>query len=253
MTGLSKISVPVDLKGHTSNERFFTGDDGVVMLDFSKYDEDVYYEAAYGFSKSCNNCGEYIGLRYDPVTKLGSTNLEQCRYAGGFTTHTEVEFLSGKILVADAIPGNWVRAGDVDGSATYNSKLGQQQVIQMMAVRKTAFGPTGNQSLGLYKINDEHYQIIGPGYDLDNDKILLPDGLTEEDSVAGICTDLWAYSIVDWDEWLKAGNDPEALHWDETPVEIKPGRYLFSYHGHETGFEWDAAGPQVFADMTLVR
>ena len=242
-------TVPVDLKGHTSNERFFTGEDGVVRMKFVDWgilppEEEMWIDIEHGFSKSCSKCDGYMGLRYDPKTQTGFVTLEPCTVPKRITTRTEVEFPSGKILVADSIPGNWLKAADLKTSASYNSGLGQSQAIIYYAVRGTAFGPTGNEGLGLYKVADDHYQIISPGYDEDTDAE-ISHGLC----VAGICTDLWAYSIVDYQKWLDAGNEETELGWTETVVSITPGRYRFTYYGRPLE---DTGEMHVYCDMELI-
>jgi hypothetical protein len=244
------ITVPVDLKGHTANERFFTGEDGVVRMKFVDWgilppEEEMFTDIEHGFSKSCSNCGGYIGLLYDKNTKTAATNLPPCRYTEGLITRTEVEFPAGKILVSDSIPGNWTRAGDVMSDVTYNSKLGQSQTIVNYALHNTAFGPTGNEGLGLYKVKDGHYRVINPGYVDDTDEVVEPEGC-----VASICTDLWAYSIVDYQKWLDAGNEDVELNWGESVVEILPGRYRFTYYGRRA--EENYGNYHIYCDMELL-
>ncbi|MET9657873.1 hypothetical protein [Streptomyces sp. NPDC006510] len=139
---------------------------------------------------------------------------EPCPYPDGITTKITIDVPSGKLLVTDDLrPAfNW----DDNAIADYNSTLGQAQAVEAMAAVGCAYGPVGNSCPGLYRTCPDSYIIASPCYD-DDDKPSLP----ESACLANICTDLWAYSIVDLEHWKAKGGDPAKLGWIDV-VDVHP-------------------------------
>jgi hypothetical protein len=220
-----------------------------------------------------------------------------CPLPNGLTTHTTLAVPSGKIIVTDDLRPiyDWREesrddSGLVVRMASYNSVLGQQQVIHAMTAAGCAYGPVRNTSPDLYRTGPDTY-IIASLYDedadWDEDDMNSGDGGTLEvrrvpeaalpgpvggshappealedhvgdvarripspapERLAGICTDLWAYSIADFEDWKSRGGDPTTLGWTRTVVDIRPGVYEFTYHGGEADFDYDAPN-LVFAEI----
>ncbi|MFI1769098.1 hypothetical protein ACH41H_44700 [Streptomyces sp. NPDC020800] len=216
------------------------------VLSFSgKTEAEVYFIAGIpqvsGVAYDCGVCDERPKYR---VTDTAIEVENPCPYPDGLTTEITLEVPSGKIVVTDDLR---LYRYDDTGFASYNSALGQAQAIQAMAAAGCAYGPVGNTCPGLYRTGPDTYVVARPGYDEDDN----PD-LPEDDSLAGIVTDLWAYSIADFEHWKSRGGDPETLGWTETVVDITPGTYRFTHHTGERDFDPDAPGAVVFAHVERI-
>lgn len=177
-----------------------------------------------------------------------------CPMPNGTVTTYTVEFTSGKIIVTDDLRPqfDWRTDGEdhPDITASYNSVLGQQQVIQHMAAQGCAYGPVGNTSPGLYRIANDRYIIANYPQD-DNDEEILPPGVT---LLASICTDLWAYSIADLERYLERGGtvgDENNGFYDDV-IDFPPGVYEFEHLTGVKGFDGHA-DTNVFATIRKVE
>lgn len=195
----------------------------------------------FGIASGCGMCGARpeFSVAGDEVTASTS-----CPCPDGVTSVITLAVPSGRIVVGDDLRPvyNW----DDSEMASYNSALGQKQAVEAMAAAGCAYGPVGNSCPGLYLVGNG-YVIASPGLD-ENDNPLLP----EKDCLAGIVTDLWAYSIADFEDWKARGGDPASLGWSYTIVDVPPGVYEFTHHTGEAGFDHDAEGIVVFAHIRRV-
>lgn len=194
-----------------------------------------------GMVSHCAWCDRLPDLRLteDAVEAEGP-----CPYPDGITTEIEIDVPSGKLLVTDDLRPVFDWAGT---SASYNSVLGQAQAIAAMAELGCAYGPVGNSCPGLYCTGDDSYVIATP-YRGGDGKPALP----ESARLASVVTDLWAYSIADYEHWQKQGGDPGQLGWADTVVHVPPGRYRFTHHTGEKGFRDTTSETTVFADVRRV-
>ncbi|WP_432158566.1 hypothetical protein [Streptomyces sp. bgisy153] len=172
---------------------------------------------------------------------------EPCPYPNGITTQITLEVPSGRLIVTDDLRD--VYHVDFHAGASYNTALGQAQVVQAMAALGCAFGPVGNSSPGLYRTHErDSYLIAAPTYD-DNDRPSLP----EEACLAEIDTALWAYAIADFEDWKAKGGAPgQKLLGKYTVIDVTPGTYKVTHHSGERGFDKYAADTVVFARMERV-
>jgi hypothetical protein len=183
-------------------------------------------------SRNCAVCDER------PRFHLGDRAhvVDPCPYPNGFTTRIVLNVPSGRIIVTDDLRPVYDWRPDM-GMADYNSKLGQSQAVIAMAAVGCAYGPVGNSCPGMYRAGVDSYVIASPDVDWDDDeKPSIPD----DARVASICTDLWAYSIADFEDWKAKGGDPDSLRWTDTVVDVTPGVYRFTHHTGERGFDHDA-------------
>lgn len=201
----------------------------------------------------CSDCGEHIG--YHVVDGFVQPKNEPCDApAEGYRTEIFLKVPSGKMVVADSLShwGYWVDTEvNVDGVqwdakriaempnpwvgkfASYNSAKGQSQVVEAHAEIGCAYGPVGNSCPGIYK-NPQ-----GVGYVIAN--LSEDDEALYGESLASVCTDLWAYSIVDYDDFFAHGGTEEDLRSLDV-MEVEPGTYKFVHHTGERGFndeEWE--------------
>lgn len=224
----------------------------------------VFYRASHGIGPycprldydRCGTCDARLTLRFgdDEITVT-----EPCPYPDGITTTITLAVPSGKLIVTDDLRPvyDWRDRdrNDPEGMAGYNSSLGQHQAILTMAAAGCAYGPVGNSCPGLYLTGEGTYVIASAGYDEDADQEVRPDGWLR---LAGVITDLWAYSIADYEDWKARGGDGARFArqepgWDWDLVSVPPGTYQFTHHTGERSFDQDASGTVIYADITLVK
>ncbi len=191
----------------------------------------------------CTVCGEYPDVE---VTDDSVIVKNPCPCPNGIITETILPVPSGKIIVTDDLRSIY-DGFKKEGLADYNTALGQAQVIEAMADLGCAFGCVLNTCPGLYKAGTDRYIIANFEYDEKTDG--LPS--EEENLLAGIITDLWAYSIADYEDWKSRGGTPENTGC-YTVVDIPPGNYKFTYHGGEPGFDPHGEGTVIFAHIEKV-
>ncbi|MFJ3176541.1 hypothetical protein ACIPJK_38085 [Streptomyces roseus] len=191
----------------------------------------------------CATCDE----RPVYVLRDGAVHVQDsCPYPMGITTEITLDVPSGKLIVTDDLRD--VYDVDIDAGASYNTALGKAQVVKAMAALGCAYGPVGNSCPGLYRDGENSYIVASPIRD-DDDVPSLP----EEDRLAWICTDLWAYSIADFEDWKAKGGTPEDKRLGHyTVVDVAPGTYKFTLHVGERGFDNYAADTVVFAHVERV-
>lgn len=242
-------TIPFEPKGHWLHRDRETATVEATVIEIG--DETVFYLDRRDMSYSCALCGDYVELSENNPELVSAK--EPCPAKDGLTTVTRFEVTSGKILVTDDVRPVF-DGFDHDHFASYNSVLGQQQVIQAFADLGVAFGPVGNSCPGLWCLGEGEYQIARMPYDdgedspTEGEEIPEPAGAMK---LAGIITDLWAYSIVDYDRWVEAGGDPDALTWAETVLDFPNGTYEVTYHGGELDFS-DDKDHVVWADIKRV-
>ncbi|GAA1623960.1 hypothetical protein GCM10009733_020750 [Nonomuraea maheshkhaliensis] len=179
------------------------------------------------------------------ITEAVVAVRDPCPYPDGITTTITFNIPSGKLLVADDLRPiyDWYDTN----FASYSSAIGKAQAIKAMAAIGCAFGPASNCGLGLYRTGPDNYIIATPTYDDDDNP-----SIAEDTQLAKICTDLWAYSMVDFQAWKTRGGDPAKLGYGDTVVDIPPGTYQVVHHSGERGFEWDIAETVVWAHMERI-
>lgn len=206
--------------------------------------------SGWNFTESCASCGAFLDLAFSDDEVTVAT---PCEYPDGITTVITLAVPSGRLIVADSLrPAyDWK---DADLTVSYNAALGQAQAAKAMAAQGCAFGYVGNTCPGLYRTGDGTYAIASLAYDWgedDNDSgegEIRPEGWEE---LAGICTDLWAYSIADYEAW-KARSTRELRAYGDTIVDVTPGTYEFTLHTGERGFPFRASELTVYADVRLL-
>lgn len=175
------------------------------------------------------------------------TCTEPCEYPDGLTSVIRLEVPSGKLIVSDSLRRvyDWTEA---DGVGDYNALIGQAQATQAMAAKGCAYGAVGNSCPGLWLTGGDNYVIASLPYDHDTDEEIVPDGWQQ---VAFIITDLWAYSIADYDDFTAKGGKTEEIRGHWTIVNVTPGTYEFTCHTSERTFDRDA-DMVVYADIKRV-
>lgn len=261
---ISVHDVPIDERGHghahrkTTSRRLLdrhlaaSGKDAITHQPLTEYDiekgtapdDDILSIANLaGMYRECHWCGEMPLYSYDG-TALTSTTA--CAKADGYTTTVTLRVTSGKIVVADDLRGVYrLTREQEDALGDYNAAYGQAQWMHAYEALGCAYGPVGNSCPSLYQTGEDTYAIVSPAYNEDTHEPIF-DGT----HLAGITTDLWAYSIADHDDYLAKGGTID--QYGPEVVEVPNGLYTFSHHTHEKAFNYDDyRDVQVYA--TIVR
>lgn len=181
---------------------------------------------------TCGDCGEYIRFAYDGMC-LRVVN-EPCAHPDGILTEFELNVPSGKIVVSDNL-GMWFH---INEDPSLNRPIGCHKASMAYADVGLASGLVGNTCPTVFKNGDKY--------------VISSDSESRwGEAVAGICTDLWWYSICDYEELERryAHYTPDE-DFGELPfevVDVRPGVYRFTQRQgidrHEDGvvlasFEW---------------
>lgn len=228
---MSIEKLPLNSKGH----RFFYGND-VSVIRLENGGEPLVVDIAY-----CATCGVYPEFQ---ITEDTVTVQDPCPYPDGITTSITLDVPSGKLIVTDDLRPTY--DWDRNAYADYNTALGQAQVVEAMAAIGCAYGPVSNSCPGLYRTSADTYVIANPDCE-DDDPSRSEDAL-----LAGICTDLWAYSIADFEHWKSRGGASDMLNGADTIVDVRPGTYRFTHHSGERGFDAHAPETVIFAHIERI-
>lgn len=231
-------TLPLKPNGHQ-----LAHNDGNEVKVFQHFGEDPYVHGAMSYCAHCDEAPEYR------VTEEAVHVVGPCAYPDGITTVITLAVPSGKIIVTDDLRPIY-DGFDPEGFASYNTSKGQAQVVEAMAAIGCAFGSVGNSRPGLYQTGEGRYVIGNPEYTEEEE---LVGDLVGAKDLASICTDLWAYSVADYEDWQAKGGDPEQLGWTDSIVEVPAGTYQFTHHTGEKGFDNYAAGTVIFAHIERIQ
>jgi hypothetical protein len=214
-------TIKVDLGGHFGGRP--VSNDFIAMEISMKLmhrdDEDCEISGSCLFQ--CTECGGPISFK-----KKGNnvTCTNPCKYPNG---HPPIEFdlnvPSGKMVVGNDFRDAFKVMGDYD----INLTPGIAQTTHKYAEVGLAHSFVGNTCPGVYRIDPKTF-VIG----IQDSKERNP--VKGSRCVAGICTDLWWYSICDYDEFVRRyGREPDGKRArTETIVKCTPGVYHFRHVYH---------------------
>jgi hypothetical protein len=142
----------------------------------------------------------------------------------------EWECKSGKIIVDDWFSG--LSRDPYDKLyANINTTVGIIKTIHNFSEKGILHGFVGNSSPGLYWNSEKQILEIGTEIDWEETEEPVNKSLRE---VGHVCTDLWWYSIMDYEEYKKRGGKDND-HWTNNIIEIPKGKYrLTHYYGVST-------------------
>jgi len=171
---------------------------------------------------SCYDCGDWMRWQFDGVTFRARN---ECKFKNGLRpTVFDLNIPSGRLIVANDLRDLFPVAGDYN----INTTLGLVLTTEKYAEAGLAHGFVGNTCPRVYKLTgkDTHF-VLGPGP--------YP-GCRR---VAGVCTDLWWYSICDGDELDRRLKERKYKNLKKVykehnldVVKCKPGLYRFSQEYH---------------------
>lgn len=208
---------------------------------------------------TCHTCGQYLILGFNGVgfvvTGEGSPwkpKDKPCPYPNGIITEYELNVPSGKIVVANDLR-EWFPSEE---DYSVNEIIGRHLTTLAYAKVGMAHGCVGNTCPGVFR--DGPNFVIGlyrdEVYDEEEEEYRdNPNPCPWGERVAGVCTDLWWFSIADHDEFLRRieyyapDADRDNIFRFVDTVDVKPGVYKFRQDhnaDHDadavvlTSFEW---------------
>ncbi len=188
----------------------------------------------------CSICGEDPDFCIDGVSIYPET---LCVYPKGITLSFELNVPSGVMVIANDLRPEF----GILGSYDINTSMGCVKQSLKMAENGCAQAFVGNTCPGVYRVSKDNFVIANPVYDEKRDKAVLPKNWEE---VASICTDLWWYSIVDGDEFLRRG-----LKFADgiDKVDVRSGVYKFTHFRHLLDFDDSCGKATIFTEIKWVR
>ena len=184
--------------------------------------------------KQCPLCGEDIAWETNgSILRIAS----ECPYPEGAVYSWELNVPSGKIVVANDLRDKFIIMEDFN----VNALEGCIQTSFKYSSVGMSHGYVGNSCPGVHKKSDSEF-LVGNFYEPDEDDDDEDDedgkyksGLDHEfegtKQVASICTDLWWYSIVDYDQFVERYGEPKDNAYIEV-VDCEPGVYEFLHVGN---------------------
>jgi len=181
----------------------------------------------------CHVCDDKVIFSFDGINLVADSD---CAFPNGMPEYSiDLSVPSGKLVIANDLRDlfeNEYEEEDLRPCSrgfgfNLNSDMGCRQVFEAYGKLGMAHGFVGNTCPGVYRINEDALTISRIKYDEDlNDE----DDPLPGERVAGICTDLWWYSIVDYDDYVRrTGEKPN--EWCSI-VEVKPGTYRVTHRYH---------------------
>lgn len=205
--------IPVDYNGH-----FYSLGDDVYVKDYVEGMISGSYLLHKGEKTDivnvsilfhCPQCCQPLKIQYDgSIVKI----LDPCPYPQGYPAYTfELNVPSGKMVV-----GNDFRdIFPVIEEYAINYAFGCQTTSDAYASVGLAHAYVGNSCPSVYRKNKS--------------TLFVGNKLSQLGKrVAGICTDLWWYSIADYDEYIRRGGD----HTNVEVINVHPGLYQFTHQKH---------------------
>lgn len=186
--------------------------------------------------RNCYCCGEEIGYLQTNGIVL-RIDEKPCEFPNGVpNTEWELNVPSGKIVVANDLRDLF--PAEVD-HFDVNIPKGRHQTTLAYAEHGISHAFVGNTCPGVYLCQDGSYKIANPPSDdkWDEEKqeyvLVKPRPKFEGKLRASICTDLWWYSICDYEDFQRRVKtlDEDARDFSEKIVKVKPGVYRFTHYG----------------------
>lgn len=181
----------------------------------------------------CWACGEGCILLCDGKTIKTNT---KCLYPNGSVPCSfEVSFPSGRVVAIDDIR-QWIKPTDYD-EYDIMTAVGSIGVTQAFAKLNCAHFYVGNSCPGIRMLNNDEFFVGNIGtYKKKRGK-----------RVAGVITDLWWVSLVDYDQFLKVSGMKEIKYPFEV-FDVEPGTYTFQYYVYDKSFVQNKDGcKQIYA------
>jgi hypothetical protein len=182
----------------------------------------------------CHVCDEPVTYSFDGVTFRAQS---KCKFSGGMPEYSiDLAVPSGKLVVANDLRNlfdNEYQEIDLRPSSrgwgfNINTDMGSRQVFEAYGELGMAHGYVGNSCPGMFRVDKNTLTLSMVKYDEETDDYVK--GEEPGECVGGVCTDLWWYSVVDYDNYVRrAGEEPGK--WCNV-VDVKPGMYKVTHRAH---------------------
>jgi hypothetical protein len=185
--------------------------------------------------ETCYECGERLPITFDGKTFKAES---KCQFPEGMPAYSiDLPVPSGKLVIAndlrrlfdDEFKVAALKKG-MGGSFNFdlNTAMGCRQVFETYGSLGMAHGFVGNTCPGVYRVDENTLTLSMVKCEEDFGDVIKAEIPGEH--VAGVCTDLWWYSIMDYDKYVeKAGKEPDR-HCNI--VDVKPGIYKVTHRTH---------------------
>lgn len=188
----------------------------------------------------CYTCGEEVEFETNGLT-IQAKN--PCPHPNGISLTFELNIPSGVMVVANDLRDHF----NFEDDFNVNTAMGIVKTTKAMEKIGCAHAFVGNSSPGVYKTGENTFIVASSGYNEKTGGEKKPKGKR----VATICTDLWWYSIVDWNEFKKRKCNGK---YQIDKVKVKPGVYRFShFYGTGQKFEKNFEKPSIFTKIEWLR
>lgn len=210
------------------------------LKDASEENKMKYHSDFINVDERCLECGKRMNFR---PTFDGCEATTVCEYSGGIQPYSVIlDVPSGKIVF-----GNDFRSFVVCDDSRYdvNAKVGKKNTTEAYARVGLVHIFVGNTCPRVYK-NETGLTVESryePDYDEKSEDEVDQDShwQRENESLGSICTDLWWFSAMDYDHFMRAAKeeDIDLQQEDYFIVDVEIGSYAFSdnFARHEHGTE----------------
>jgi len=202
--------------------------------------------------RDCHVCDQDIKMTFDGKTFRSTT---KCPYPNGMPEYSiELPVPSGKLVLANDLRDLFedeyeevdLRPGSRGWGFNVNTDMGCRQVFEAYGELGMAHGFVGNTCPGMYRIDKNTLTLSMIKHDEDYECI---EKEMPGKRVGGVCTDLWWYSVVDYDDYVKrAGAEPDRYC---DVIDVKPGVYKVTHRTHT--FDRDANVTEHYAIFKWIR
>ncbi len=166
--------------------------------------------------ETCGECGKRLPITFNGLTFKAES---KCQFPEGMPAYSsDLPVPSGKLVVAndlrrlfddeyeEVVLGENGKGWGFD----INTVAGCRQVFETYGLLGMAHGYVGNTCPDMYRIDENTLTLSTIKCDAETwDQI---EAEVPGESVAGVCTDLWWYSIMDYDEYVRrAGEKPDNI------------------------------------------
>lgn len=187
----------------------------------------------------CGHCGE--SPSWVPYEGKEIASATTCNWAAQPLQTMTVSFPSGEIAFADHLGA---RIEPLKTPANYNSKAGQAEFSKAMESIGIAYGAVGNTSPSVYLETATGDILVVSEEWSEEEELLSPEGWV---MLGEICTDLWAYSIMDKEAYLS--HEPIEGKSDKyvSFAKVQAGTYVFTHYPSAQNFDPEDDGLIIFA------
>ncbi len=178
---------------------------------------------------SCTNCSEYMRWGIDEAGNISSET--SCSHSEGVTYSVTLKVPSGRVVFADSLFHVFKDLHDTK-DLDYNSAVGRETYAKRLAAHNIAYGSVIECSPNVYLDKNTNSLILASIYDEEEEGEMVPESWVD---LGYIITDLWAYSITDYDTFKAAGgqDDDSTVTFAEVPA----GSYTFTHYADSK--EWE--------------